>query len=173
MIPALTAVAAQGVWPLAEGTAITQLLDSARLSDSTRLSDSAVAEVAIFYHTLLLALPDWASESGQGQGQPKAALANALVSGLAFGCNILQGLWRCAMVHALDFCPQCICTCKYMAFTGTSDQATSLLHRLAQISPAKGPLAASWGLWRCIVLSSSAFNACSRFACTACKDVAE
>ena len=82
------------LWPLAEGTIITQLLGS------EQPQDSAVAKVVSFYHMLLLVVPDWDEAFSQGQGRIKGGLSSALVSGLAFGCNILQGLWRCAW-HAM------------------------------------------------------------------------
>lgn len=96
-----------GLRPLAEGRVITKLLTSARLdsasarhTDSTTMSDSAVSEVAGLYHVLLLALPQWEKDSSQEQGQIKNGLTCALVSGLAFGCNILQTLWRCAAAQS-------------------------------------------------------------------------
>ena len=85
-----TAGAVQGLWPLAEGTIIAQLLSS------EQPPDTAVAKVASLYHMLLVVLPDWETASAPGQGKGRAGLSSALVSGLAFGCNILQGLWRCA-----------------------------------------------------------------------------
>lgn len=80
----------QGLWPLAEGTIIAQFLIS------EQPQDSALTKVAGLYHMLLLVLPDREGASGQGQGRNIKGLSSALVSGLAFGCNILQGLWRCA-----------------------------------------------------------------------------
>ncbi|KAL0028291.1 hypothetical protein WJX79_007793 [Trebouxia sp. C0005] len=79
--------AKEGLWPLGEGTFIKQLLESCGSSDT------AVAAVASFYHLLLEALPVLAGAGEQG---------NATVSALAFGCRILQQLWRwCAMTMGL------------------------------------------------------------------------
>ena len=75
------AEAREGLWPLSEGTFIKQLLDSCGSSDT------AVAAVASFYHLLLEALPVLAGAEKQG---------SSTVSALAFGCRILQQLWRSA-----------------------------------------------------------------------------
>lgn len=72
-----------GLWPLAEGTFIIQLLESCGSSDT------AVAAVASTYHLLLEALPILAGATGQG---------DSTVSALAFGCNILKRLWRSVSV---------------------------------------------------------------------------
>lgn len=82
--------ATSGLWPLAEGTFITQLLDSC--GDS----DTAVAAVASFYHLLLEALPVLAGPKEKG---------SSIVSALAFGCNIMQRLWRSAAVVPFQLPP--------------------------------------------------------------------
>ncbi|DBB07131.1 TPA: hypothetical protein ACH3X1_011703 [Trebouxia sp. C0004] len=76
----------EGLWPLSEGTFIKQLLEGCGSSDT------AVAAVASFYHLLLEALPALAGAGEQG---------NSTVSALAFGCRILQQLWRSVTVNPL------------------------------------------------------------------------
>ena len=68
---------------MGEGTFIKQLLESCGSSDT------AVAAVASFYHLVLEALPVLAGAGEQG---------NSTVSALAFGCRILQQLWRSVIV---------------------------------------------------------------------------
>jgi len=80
------AEAREGLWPLSEGTFIKQLLESCGSSDT------AVAAVASFYHLLLEALPFLAGAGEQG---------NSTVSALAFGCRILQQLWRSVTVKPI------------------------------------------------------------------------
>ena len=81
MTQTYSAEAAEGLWPLTEGTFITQLLDS------SGSATTAVAAVAAFYHLLLEGL--FVLAGGPEQGSP-------IVSALAFGCNILPRLWRSA-----------------------------------------------------------------------------
>lgn len=81
------AAAQEGLWPLAEGTFITQLLESCGSSDA------AVAAVASTYNLLLEALPVLAGATGQG---------DSTVSALAFGCNILKRLWRSVKVSHMS-----------------------------------------------------------------------
>jgi len=78
--------AKEGLWPLGEGTFIKQLMESCGSSDT------AVAAVASFYHLLLEALPFLAGAGEQG---------NSTVSALAFGCRILQQLWRSVTVKPI------------------------------------------------------------------------
>lgn len=68
-----------GLWPLAEGTFITQLLSNGGSSAT------AVAEVASLYHLLLEGLPQLTGAEQQG---------SSIVNALAFGCRIQQSLWR-------------------------------------------------------------------------------
>ena len=84
----------QGLWPLLEGTFVSQQLHTClghkAAPRSTAGASMSIAAVAAFWHLLLESF----GLLEAGAGDKAGSIAARLVSALAFGCNMLPQLWR-------------------------------------------------------------------------------